>query len=304
MQTVLRSEFRVGTRQLHLTNIQKVLYPRSGFTKGKVIEYYYKVAPWLLPHLKDRPITLKRYPNGVDKGFFYEKRCPQFRPPWLKTAPIELSSRRESISFCVVNERATLVWLANVADLELHPFLFRSRQPRQPTDVVFDLDPGPGMTIVHCCDVALLLKKVLDRMKVECFVKTSGSKGMQVYVPLNTKVTFEETKMFARTLAEFLAGEHPDLIVSQMSKDLRSGKIFIDWSQNDDHKTTVAVYSLRASAIPTVSCPLTWSEVRVALKKRDPRLLVFQPDDVLRRLEKRGDIFEECLTMKQRLPFT
>lgn len=289
-------------RQLKLSNLDKVLYPAVGFTKGQVIDYFVRIAPVLLPHLNGRPLTLKRYPEGVDGMFFYEKSCPKHRPDWVQTAPIWSHGRNDYIQFCLAQDIPTLVWAANLADLELHTSLSRAKKIEEPTMMVFDLDPGSPADIVLCCQVAFWLRDLFDRFNLKAFAKTSGSKGLQIYVPLNTPVTYEETKGFSHALARLLEEEHPDLIVSDMKKSLRTGKIFVDWSQNDEHKTTVNVYSLRAKERPTVSTPVTWEEVEKCLEKKDANLLVFDSAQVLARVAKMGDIFEPVLTLKQRLP--
>ena len=295
-------EVEVGGKKLALSNLEKVLYPEAGFTKGQVIDYYIRIAPVLLPHLKNRPITLKRYPEGVNGFYFYEKQCPSHRPSWVKTA--EVPSRRESgkIDYCMMNDLPALIWAANLADLELHTFLHRAPAINRPTALAFDLDPGPPADIVLCCQVGLRLREIFEGLELQCFAKTSGSKGLQLFVPLNTATTYDKSKAFAHGLAERLEREHPDQVVSRMQKSLRKGKVLIDWSQNDEHKTTVNVYSLRAKAQPTVSTPVTWQEVEATLKKRDPSRLVFDSDMVLRRVEKQGDLFAPVLTLKQRLP--
>jgi bifunctional non-homologous end joining protein LigD len=293
-------EVEVEGKTLRLSNLDKVLYPKAGFTKGQVIDYYTRVSPALLPHLRDRPLTLKRYPNGVEGDHFYEKNCPSHRPEWVRTVPVMARSR--TINYCVVDDLATLVWAANLADLELHPSLSLADDIERPTTLAFDLDPGPPATIVECCDVALLLRGVFGDLGLECFPKTSGSKGMQVYVPLNTSVTYDDTKPFARALAGLLEKQHPKLVVSRMKKDLRPRKVFVDWSQNDEHKTTICVYSLRARERPTVSTPLEWSEVEGCAERRDPDLLVYDSDQVLERTAERGDLFEPVLKLEQELP--
>jgi bifunctional non-homologous end joining protein LigD len=297
-----QTELLVGGRRLPVSNLDKVFYPKTGFTKGDVIEYYIRVAPVLLPHLKDRPLTLKRYPNGVEGPFFYEKRCPAFRPRWLKTAKIWSEGNQENINFCLVNDLPSLVWTANLADLELHTFLSKKQDPHRPTMMVFDLDPGPPADILNCVQVAFWLKELLDGMGVETFAKTTGSKGLQLYIPLNTRVTFDQTKRLARALAERLTREHPKEVVYDMKKALRKGKVLIDWSQNDEHKTTICVYSLRAKERPTVSTPVTWQELQKVAKGGNPDQLTFDPEAVLRRVQKLGDLFEPVLTMKQKLP--
>ena len=289
-------------KQLKLSNLDKVLYPAVGFTKGQVIDYFVRIAPVLLPHLSGRPLTLKRYPEGVDGMFFYEKSCPKHRPDWVQTAPIWSHGRNDYIRFCLAQDIPTLVWAANLADLELHTSLSRAKKIEEPTMMVFDLDPGPPADIVLCCQVAFWLRDIFDRFDLKAFPKTSGSKGLQIYVPLNTPVTYDDTKTFSHALARLLEQEHPDLVVSDMKKTLRTGKVFVDWSQNDEHKTTVNVYSLRAKERPTVSTPVTWEEVEKCLKKKDATLLVFDSAQVLARVAKLGDIFEPVLTLKQRLP--
>jgi bifunctional non-homologous end joining protein LigD len=295
-------EIEVGGRKLSVSNLDKVLYPKAGFTKGQVIDYYVRIAPVLLPHLKNRPITLKRYPDGVDGLFFYEKQCPSHRPAWIRTT--EVASRRAAgkIDYCMINDLAALVWAANLADLELHTFLHRAPAIERPTALAFDLDPGPPANIVQCCRVGLWLNAILQDLGLQSFAKTSGSKGLQVFVPLNTATTYEKTKSFARFLAERLEEEHPDEIVSRMQKALRKGKVLIDWSQNDEHKTTVNVYSLRAKDRPTVSFPVTWQEVETGAKKGDATRLNFDSHTALRLVDKRGDLFAPVLTLKQRLP--
>lgn len=297
-----KSELLIGGKRLAVSNLDKVLYPAVGFTKGDVINYYIQVARVLLPHIQDRPITLKRYPNGVEREFFYEKRCPAHRPDWIKTASVWSERNEEEIRFCVISNLASLVWAANLADLELHTYLAKAGKPEAPTMVVFDLDPGAPADIIQCARVGMELKRMLEGIGLQSFPKTSGSKGLQVYVPLNRPATYERTKPFARTLAEMLERKHPGLVVSKMSKALRGGKVFVDWSQNDSHKTTVAVYSLRARERPTVSTPVTWEEVQRALTREDADCLVFDQAAVLKRIEKFGDLFEPVLKLKQRLP--
>jgi len=292
----------VEGRKLPVSNLNKVLYPKAGFTKGQVIDYYIRIAPVLLPHLKDRPLTLKRYPNGVDGMFFYEKNCPSHRPNWVKTAKVWSHGNQRDMHYCLAQDLPTLVWAANLADLELHTSLARKKDVAKPTMMVFDLDPGPPADIVQCSQVGLWLRDLLGEMKLRSWAKTSGSKGLQVYVPLNTPATFAQTKALARALAEHLEREHPDLVVHKMLKSLRGGKVLVDWSQNDEHKTTVNVYSLRAKEQPTVSTPVSWEEVETCLKKKKPDLLAFTSDQVLQRVEKLGDLFEPIATLKQKLP--
>jgi bifunctional non-homologous end joining protein LigD len=274
------------------------MYPETGFTKGQVIDYYTRIAPAVLPHLRDRPLTLKRYPNGVEGGHFYEKQCPSHRPDWVRSEPVELSSK--TIQFCICDDLPTLVWLANLADLELHPSLSKVPDVERPSIMAFDLDPGPGTGLAECCEVAVLLRDALGALGLECFPKTSGSKGIQVYVPLNTDdVDYDHgTKRLSNALARHLESQHPKLIVSSQKKELRKNRVLIDWSQNDEHKTTVGVYSLRARERPTVSTPLMWQEVEAG----DPDALVFEAEDVLARFEEHGDLFAPVEELEQALP--
>ena len=296
-------EVQVEDRKLKLSNLDKVLYPETGFTKAQVIDHYTRIAPVLLPHLKDRPITLKRYPNGVDEMFFFEKNCPQHRPPWFRTTKVWSGGKGEFMDFCVANDLPSLVYLANLAAIELHTSMSKGGERMEnPTTFVFDFDPGPPATIVECCQVALWVRELLAEHGLQAFPKTSGSKGLQLYMPLNTKTDYNATKTAARSIAELMADRHPDLVVHRMEKAVRPNKVFIDWSQNDRMKTTISVYSLRARAHPTVSTPITWEEVEETLAKGDPQLLVFESDDVLKRVEKHGDLFEGVLKLKQKLP--
>ncbi len=295
-----RTQLEVEGRTLEVSNLNKILYPKAGFTKGQVIDYYIKISPYLLPHLHNRPITLKRYPDGVEGFFFYEKNCPAHRPKWMKTTNVAKTDG--SIDYCVINELPALVWTANLADLELHTFLHRAPKIDRPTALAFDLDPGEPANILDCCQIALRVKDLFGKLKLECFPKTSGSKGMQVYVPLNTPATYEQTKEFARRMAETLEQQTPELVVSRMAKNLRKGKIFVDWSQNDEHKTTINVYSLRAKEFPSVSTPLTWKEVATAARTKQPASLTFQTEDVISRVKKLGDLFAPVLELKQKLP--
>ena len=297
-----KAELIVEGRKLTVSNLNKILYPKAGFTKGQLIDYYIQVAPVLLPHLKDRPLTMKRYPNGVEEPFFYEKNCPAHRPPWVKTAKVWSEGNQREMHYCLAQDLPTLVWAANLADIELHTSLARKKDISRPTMMVFDLDPGAPADIVQCCQVGLWLRDLLTAMKLKSWAKTSGSKGLQVYVPLNTPATFDKTKELSRALAEHLEHGHPKLVVSKMAKALRTGKVFVDWSQNDEHKTTVNVYSLRAKEQPTVSAPVTWEEVATALKKKKADLLVFPSDRVVQRIAQFGDLFKPVETLKQKLP--
>ncbi len=295
-------EVTVEGRRLRLTNLDKVMYPQTGFTKRDLIDYYARIAPVLLPHLHDRPLTLKRYPDGVEGKFFYEKQCPSHRPDWVRTEAIWSRHNKRNIDFCVAADLPTLVWLGNLADIELHTSLALAPDVQRPAMMVFDLDPGPPATILACCRVGLQLRELFEQLGLESFAKTSGSKGLQVYVPLNVPVTYDETKPFARAVAELMEKQHPKQVVSRMTKSLRRGKVFIDWSQNDEHKTTANVYSLRARERPTVSTPVTWDEVADALKRRSVKRLTFEHSDVLDRVGRDGDLFAGVLTLRQELP--
>jgi bifunctional non-homologous end joining protein LigD len=289
-------EVLVDGRRLKLSNWDKVLFPGTGFTKGDLIAYYARIAPAVLPHLRDRPLTLKRYPNGVEEKYFYEKQAPSHRPEWVQAA------RVGSVDYVLAQDRPTLVWLANLADIELHTSLALARTPEHPTMMVFDLDPGEGAGILECCEVALVLHGLFDQLRLSTVVKTSGSKGMQVYVPLAPGATYDQTKPFARRIAELLEQRLPALVVSRMTKKLRARKVLVDWSQNDAHKTTVTVYSVRARDRPTVSTPVSWDEVERCRDEAGPELLSFETDDVLARVEERGDLFAPALVAGQELP--
>ena len=305
-------QVEVDGRELKLTNLDKVLYPKAGFSKGEVIDYYAKVAPAIVPHLRGRALTLRRFPEGVDDtdAAFFEKRCPKHRPEWVKTAAVVAGPRAGVIDFCVCEDLPTLVWMAQLASIELHPSLSLADEADRPTVLAFDLDPGPPANVVDCCRVALRLRELFDHFDVQCFPKTSGSKGLQIYVPLNDPdVTYEAegaegqgTKPFARAIAQLLEKQTPDLVVSKMKKVERKGKVFVDWSQNHRRKTTIAVYSLRARERPTVSTPVTWEEVEATVEREDPDSLVFEAGDVLERVERDGDLFAPVLELKQQLP--
>ncbi|HXM57416.1 MAG TPA: non-homologous end-joining DNA ligase [Candidatus Dormibacteraeota bacterium] len=302
MSAMKAVEVRVADRQLRLTNLDKVYWPEVGFTKGQMIEYYTRIASVLLPHLRDRPLTLKRYPEGVDGQMFYEKNCPQHRPPWIETAKVWSGSNSKDMYYCMVQDLPSLVWVAQLGTIELHTSLSKHKKLAQPTMLVFDLDPGPPATIVECCRVAGWLRTWFLEHDVQSFPKTSGSKGLQVYVPINRPTDYDQTKHLSRALAQKLERDHPQHVVSSQRKTLREGKVLIDWSQNDDAKTTVGVYSLRARERPTVSTPVTWDEVDGCLEAEDPSLLVFDSDAVLERVVEHGDLFEPVETLKQKLP--
>ncbi|HEV2857038.1 MAG TPA: non-homologous end-joining DNA ligase [Solirubrobacterales bacterium] len=298
-------QVEVDGKELKLSNLDKVLYPKTGFTKGEMVDYYAKVAPAMVPHLSGRAVTLRRFPEGVEDldAAFYEKRCPKHRPKWVKTAKVEAGPRAGVIEFCVCDSLPTLIWMAQLAAIELHPSLSRSRAPKRPTALVFDLDPGPPADVVDCSRVALRLRELLTQLGLECLVKTSGSKGMQLYVPLNTKTSYEETRPFGQALAQIVANQSPDDVLAKMGKKTdRSGKVLIDWYQNNERKTTIAVYSLRARERPTCSTPVAWDEVAQAADSGDGSHLVFETEDVLKRIEKHGDLFAPVLELEQALP--
>ncbi len=296
-----RTRVKVGGHVLTLTNLEKVFYPETGCTKGHCIDYYSRIAPVLLPYLHLRPLTLKRYPEGVEGNFFYEKQCPGHRPKWMPTVAMP-SERRGQIDFCTVENKASLIWVINSASIELHTLLMQENNLRKPSWVVFDLDPGPPAGLFECIPIALQMRDMLKGLGLKSFPKTSGGKGLHFYLPLNTPATFAQTKSFARTVAQVMEKEFPDAVVSKMSKQLREGKVLVDWSQNDEHKSTVSVYSLRAHTHPTVSTPLEWRELEEALIHKNPEALHFEYNAVLERVKKKGDIFKPVLELKQKLP--
>jgi bifunctional non-homologous end joining protein LigD len=297
-------EITVEGRRIAVTNLDKELYPGGHYTKGEIINYYVRVAPFLLPHIKDRPVTLKRFPNGVSGEFFYEKDAPSFTPDWVQTFPVpRRTGRGGQIQYILINDLPTLVWSANLANLEIHPFLHRVPNIDRPTMIVFDLDPGEGADVVTCARVAIISRDLLQELGLKSFAKVSGSKGIQLYVPLNTPTSYSETGPFAKAIAEMLEQRNPDLVLSDMSKSRRRNKVFVDWSQNSDFKTTISVYSLRAkTAVPYVSLPVGWDELQKAIDADDAKSLYFTPGAALERLEKVGDLFEPVLKLKQRLP--
>lgn len=293
----------ISGRRLILTNLEKDLYPSHGFNKAHVIEYYRQIALFMLPHLKDRALTLKRYPEGVEKDFFFEKRCPA-HPPWVKTAEMP-ADRGRPMKVCLVNDIETLLWVANLASLELHVPLSRVNSPERPDSVVFDLDPGKPAVLRDCAKVALILRDLLSEMRLSCYAKTSGMKGMHLYLPLNRKeATFEQTKRFSKAVAEIMQKNYPELVTARMAKEYRRGRVFINWSQNDPKKTMVCVYSLRAREIPAVSFPLTWNEVEGLAEQGKTEMSVVMPSEAVAIAGIKGDLFREVLTMKQRLPYT
>src|SRR4051812_46432884 len=301
MSAVTAAPITIAGKRLQFSNLEKPLYP-DGFTKGQVIEYYLRIAEVMLPHLRGRAITLKRYPNGSLAPFFFEKNCPVHRPSWIKTARIASSRSEEGVNHCVLNDRASLLWAANLASLELHVPMGRADKPDRPTAMVFDLDPGPPAGLLDCIKIGLQLRDMLKNLGLESFAKTSGGKGLHLYVPLNTPATFDDTKSFANAVATVFAKQDPDHIVSNMTRSLRPGKVFIDWSQNDNHKTTVCVYSLRAREHPSVSMPIPWPQLATAARTKNLKPLFFTPDQAIARIERDGDLFEPVLTLRQRLP--
>lgn len=293
-----RVEVAIGERTLSLSNLDKVLYPEVGFTKAQIIDYYARIAPVMIPHVAGRCITLRRWPNGVDQQSFFEKRCPGHRPGWVSTA-LGPGDGDEGIDYCRIDEPASLVWTANLAALELHSPMARCVDIESPTMLVFDLDPGEPATITECCQVALVLREILATVDLECVAKTSGSKGMQVYIPLNTPHTHKHASSFALAVGQMAVRQLPNLVLVEMTKALRTGKIFVDWSQNSRHKTTIAPYSLRARPRPTVSTPIGWDEVADGADGAD---MVFDAEMVLERVAEYGDLFEPAVAMEQRLP--
>lgn len=267
-----------------------------------MIDYYARIAPVLIPHLRGRALTVVRCPDGVGGKSFFEKRCPEHRPEWVRTARAWAGSRVGEIDFCLCDDRPTLIWLAQLAALELHPSLALAADVERPTVLAFDLDPGEPATVVECCRVALLIRELFAGLGLDCYSKTSGSKGMQVYVPLNSAVTFEQTKPYARAVAQALERTEPELVVSKMTKQLRTGRVFVDWSQNSASKTTIAAYSLRARSSPTVSTPLHWAEVEAAVQDGEPEALRFEAAEVLERVGRGGDVFAPVLEREQELP--
>ena len=302
MSTATSAPVTLGGKKLNISNLGKVLYPETGFTKGEVIDYYLRIAPFILPHLRDRSLTLKRYPNGVNDQHFYEKNCPEYRPDWIKTAAVP-TVKGGNIEYCMVQDRPSLIWVANLASIELHTSLAKAKHPDRPTAMVFDLDPGAPATIVNCCRIALHLRTLLEKLNLESFAKTSGGKGLHLYVPLNTpSATFDATKELSYTLSSMLQLRFPDEVTATMAKALRPGKVYVDWAQNDRSKTTACAYSLRARPHPTVSTPVTWDDVEQTSGACEPSALTFETDQSLQRNADYGDLFAPVLTLKQRLP--
>jgi bifunctional non-homologous end joining protein LigD len=287
----------VGGRELTVSNLDKVLYPDSGFTKGQMLDYYARIAPFMLAHLSDRPLTMKRYPEGVQGPFFFEKHAPAGSPDWLPRVLVPARSEHKPIQYIAIGDLPGLMWAANLASIEFHVPLWHAGRrrilPGPPDHMVFDLDPGDGTSIVECCLVGLSIVEVLKGQHLPCFPKTSGSKGLQLYTPLRGRPTWDKVRTDSHQIALQIEQELPDLVVSKMRKDLRRGKVLIDWSQNHPAKTTVAAYSLRARPYPTVSTPVTWQEVADCADRGSPDLLTFTVDEVLRRVDTLGDLFAE-----------
>jgi bifunctional non-homologous end joining protein LigD len=299
---VSRKIIEIAGRRLSLSNLEKDLYPSYGFTKAHILEYYRRIAKFILPHLRDRALTFKRYPEGVDKDFFFEKRCPAHRPAWVKTAAVSLKDREE-MTVCLVNDLETLMWVENLASVELHVPLARVSSPETPDSMVFDLDPGEPADILDCARVALILRDLLGPLGLTGYVKTSGQKGLHVHVPLNRKeTTFEDTKKFSKAVAEIMQKNYPDLVTAKMAKEYRQGRVFINWEQNDPKKTMICVYSLRAREKPIVSFPLTWRELENLAGQGDPGRLRVLYSEAVNRGEQQGDLFREVLMKKQHLP--
>ena len=297
-----RKVVEVAGKRLSLSNLEKDLYPSYGFTKAHVLEYYSRIAEFILPHLKDRALTLKRYPDGVEKEFFFEKRCPSHHPAWVKTAEVR-RDEGEQMTVCLANDPETLLWVANLASLELHVPLARTSSPETPDAMVFDLDPGEKANILDCARVALILRELLSRLHLSSYPKTSGQKGLHVFVPLNCQeATFEDTKKFSKAVAVIMQKNYPDLVTAKMAKELRTEKVFINWSQNDASKTMICVYSLRAREKPFVSFPLEWRQLEQLAGQGDPERLQVIYSEAVSRAEKMGDLFREVLLKKQKLP--
>jgi bifunctional non-homologous end joining protein LigD len=299
---VSRKIIEIAGRRLSLSNLEKDLYPSYGFTKAQILEYYRRIAEFILPHLKDRALTLKRYPEGVERNFFFEKRCPAHRPAWTKTAEI-IRDNGERMTVCLVNDLPTLMWVANLASIELHVPLARAASPETPDSMVFDLDPGEPANLLDCARVALILRDLLSPLHLTSYVKTSGQKGIHVFVPLNRQeTTFEDTKKFSKAVAEIMQKNYPDLVTAKMAKEYRQGRVFINWEQNDAKKTMICVYSLRAREKPIVSFPLAWRELENLAGQGSPEKLQVIYSEAVSRVEKQGDLFQEVVLKEQKLP--
>jgi bifunctional non-homologous end joining protein LigD len=293
--------YDIGGRRLTIRNLDRILFPQTGTTKADVLAYYSSISPLMLPHLADRLLHMHRYPEGVEGPRFWQKACPEHRPSWLPTAPVWSREKQTYIEYCVVNEAAALLWAVNLGSIELHTSLHTRQNLNRPTVLAFDLDPGPGRNILDCCEVALRLRELFDTLGLSTYPKTSGSKGLQLYVPLNVEITYELTKAAARQIAELLEAQTPAAVVSRMARAARTGKVLIDWAQNTEHKSMACVYSVRAKATPTVSTPISWPEVADAVGAGDPDQLRFEMPDVLERVKECGDLFAPVLSCCQDL---
>ena len=291
----------MGGRRLTIRHLDRVVFPRTGTTKGELLDYYVRIADVMLPHLRHRLLHMHRYPEGVEGPRFWQKACPEHRPDWLPTVPVWSRDKDADIHYCVVNELAALLWAVNLGSIELHTSLHRIEDLHRPTTLAFDLDPGEGVGILECCEVALRLRDLFAGVGLRSCAKTSGSKGLQVHVPLNTEVGYAETKPLSRSIAELLEAAAPGAVVSRMARSLREGKVLVDWSQNTEHKSMVCAYSVRAKQRPTVSTPVDWDELEGALDAGDPDALSFEMGDVLERAAQLGDIFVPVLTVRQEL---
>jgi bifunctional non-homologous end joining protein LigD len=296
----VQGELEIAGRQLSIRHLDRVIYPEAAITKKDLLEYYAQVADVMLPHLRERLLHMHRYPEGVTGPRFWQKACPDHHPDWIPTAPVWSEEKRATIDFCVVNELPALLWAVNIGSIELHTSLHLRDDLHRPTVLAFDLDPGEGAGLLECCEVALRLRELFDGFGMRSLIKTSGSKGLQVYVPLNHEgAGYATTKPLARSVAELLEGQTPDKVVSRVARSLRAGKVLVDWSQNTEHKSMVCVYSVRARSRPTVSTPLRWQEIEQAIDEGDPTRLVFDIADVLERIAAHGDLFAEVLTLVQ-----
>jgi len=293
-------ELKIEGRSVRVSNLEKLMFPKAKFSKGDLINYYIQAASFVLPHIKNRPLTFKRYPNGVDKAYFYEKEAPSHTPSWVKTAKVKHSSK--TVNYVMINDLPSLVWGANLANIELHPLLSKAPNFATPTHMVFDLDPGPKRDVLDCIELGFSIEAFLKILKLNVYPKFSGSKGLQLYVPINTPCKFETISAISKALAEKFTDLMPDRVVSKMTKSLRSNKILIDWSQNSSFKTTVAVYSLRAkNEIPYVSLPFSWSELKKIAQKGQKDLLFYEVKDALKRMKRKGDLFLPVLSEKQKV---
>src|SRR3954452_4080229 len=293
----------VAGRRLRIANLDRVLSPATGTTKAAVLDYYVRVAGVMLPHLRERLLHMHRYPEGVTGPRFWQKQCPEHAPPWMPRAPVWSRDKSANIDYCVVNELGALLWAVNIGSIELHTSLHRREDLHRPSALAFDLDPGPGAGLLECAEVALRVRALLGDLGLHAWPKTSGGKGLQVYVPIDGEATYAQTKPVARTVAEVLEAQTPERVVSRMARSLRAGKVLVDWSQNTEHKSTVCAYSVRAKARPTVSTPLTWAEVGAAVDRDDAGALVFEMGAVLERVDEHGDLFAPVLAERQALRF-